>query len=63
VLGATEIASIYDAGAAGKRIVGPFINTPATLPDALGAWEMISFDARIGNTYTIQSANALNTGA
>jgi hypothetical protein len=34
-LGASEVASIYSAGAAGKTTVGPYINTPSTLSDAI----------------------------
>ncbi|HJT81552.1 MAG TPA: LamG-like jellyroll fold domain-containing protein, partial [Chthoniobacterales bacterium] len=34
-LSTAEIASIYNAGTAGRTVTGPYFNTPATLPEAI----------------------------
>ncbi|HWX21951.1 MAG TPA: LamG-like jellyroll fold domain-containing protein, partial [Candidatus Binatia bacterium] len=55
-LSAAEIASIYNAGPAGKRFLPPLV----LLATAQGNTVSLSFPAAIGVTYTVQSETSLN---
>ena len=61
-LTATEIASVYNAGPGGKSLV-PTLPPLILRPSLQGGVLMISFDASIGQTYTVQSVPALTTSA
>ena len=61
-LTAAEITSVYNAGPGGKSLV-PTLPPLILRPSLQGGVLMISFDARIGKTYTVQSVPALTTSA
>lgn len=55
-----EIASIYNAGPLGKRLpptMPPIVLSPSIQGEVLS----ISFDAGIGRTYAVQTANSLGS--
>jgi hypothetical protein len=58
-LSEVEIMAIASAGAAGKSISGPLV-LRAAVQDG---FFVLSFEANVGKMYTVQCADALNTGA
>ena len=57
-LTAQEVASIYAAGPAGKRLIPQILLQPSLQGQRIS----ISFDATVGRSYTVQSAPSLTNG-